>query len=599
VFVDKYKNTVAQPSRDADFPWSEEHLVKIQLGDQNGWESDHDNPADLAEEFYRSGRRLKDVYKLRLAAQNFEAAGKPDRKLECEGLLHELEGEYEEAGDCYAQVGNLERALQLYWKAEAFARIVDHEQNTLEYRASAIMLSPGHEPQSKRMELLSDIVSAVNDGTVLPDDVWAKVTAAIFKRIVEKKPDPGLQALEWTRLNKLAEELSRFGPSFKLEERSLDQLHLRIAPYPDRLEVMQRTSADAAQILQLYSANPQAQLNEAQVEIIYQACLRLQRYEEVEELLYSYPSVKRYATLVAVYIHEKVHNRYVGLVQRLFCFLCDQSQWEIAFNFATKAILPLDGANAEIVRRHSWGHVLDVCFIKALSVSETLPSADTQTKKNLSKYLQTRLLENSSGFPALLTVAQAGAALERANMILDCLVFYENVYQHKSWPASSAEQHIARERWLVCKTRHIGIQKERGRKQRIMSDIAEKERAWHMKPASELPEYPETNISDTPVIIEPSKDQLRVVQKAPEITKVVADAATAPVLDAPVRNRKAATLSSSTDGAQSPSATFELEINNGDGHIYRCTVKRRAGKMTIHHNSDQEMVTLIAKNLTV
>lgn len=599
LFVDRYKNTVAQPRRGADFPWSKDHLVKIQHGDQSSWERDHDNPADLAEEFYRSGRRLKDVYKLRLAAQNFEAAGKPDRKLECEGLLHELEGEFEEAGDCYVKVGNLERALQLYWKAEAFTRIVDYRQNTLECRASTIMLSPGHEPQSERMELLSDIVSAVNDGTVQPDDVWAKVSTAVFKRIVEKKPDPGLQAPEWTRLNRLVEELSSFGPSFKLDERTLDQLRLRTALYPERLEVMQRTSADPVQILQLYNANPQAQLNDAQVEIIYQACLRVQRYEEVEGLLRSYPSVKRYATLVAVYVQDKVQNRYVALVQQFFCFLCDQNHWEMALNFATNAILPIDGAHAEIVRRHSWGHMLDVCFIKALSISEALPKADIPTKNNLSKYLRTRLLENPSGFPALLTVAQAGAALERANMVVDCLEFYENVYQKKSWPATSKEQQIARERWLVCKARQTELQKEPVRKQRILREIAEKEKAWHIKPASYLPEFPVTGITDTPVIIESSRDQLRVVRKTPEAAKIVADVPAAPVLDTPAHSEKVATSPSASDGSQSSSTSFDMEITNGGGHIYRCTVKRRSGKMTIRHNDDQEMVTLSAKNLTV
>ena len=108
----------------AELPWSTEDLVKVQPGDQSSWEQDHDDPVKLADEFFKSGLRLKDTYKLNLAIQNYRAAGKIDKELEAEGYLFELTGEYKKAGERFEQLNNLKKALPLYWKAEAFDKIV-------------------------------------------------------------------------------------------------------------------------------------------------------------------------------------------------------------------------------------------------------------------------------------------------------------------------------------------------------------------------------------------------------------------------------------------------------------------------------------------
>jgi hypothetical protein len=234
-------------------------------------------------------------------------------------------------------------------------------------------------------------------------------------------------------------------------------------------------------------------------------------------------------------------------------------------------------------------------FIKALSISDTLSEAEVPTKNTISRYLRRRLIEDPSAFYSRVTVAQAGAALERANMILDCLEFYESVYEQKSWPAADDEQQLARERWLVCKNRQIDIQREAPKKQRIRRDIHEKQQRWGILQLSELLEYPSTSLDDKPRTASegrrrlPSSDTPKPTDEQDSGGLSVAGKRKEPIEHTQPENTQAA----KTD-LTPISFKFDIDIEE---HCFSCNVVRKLSKMTIRYDKAAEIVTLTAKSL--
>jgi hypothetical protein len=361
VFVQRYREHVQQPRNAGQFTWHVDDLVKIQPGDQNSWEQDHDNPSDLAEEFYRSGLRTKDTYKLRLAIQNYQAAGIADKQRECEGWLLEFEGEFEKAGECFAEIGNRDKARRLFWKAGVFHRILEFGENSLENAASAFMLSPNTEPNGDSLVFLSELSQAIKDGLIQLDETWGKVIGTLLGYIIDRKPETDLQVHEWGNLSRIVEEFGRRGIYSRLDDRLLEQLRIRATPYPEKLGLLQKPGADPGVIADYYLAKSRVPLTDGQADIVFQSLLRLHNYDELDRLAKNYPSLRRLASLLAVFIQQD-RQRVPALTQTTFVFMCDHNLWDAAYEFATKANLPVDEEARQVIRQHNWGTLLDELF---------------------------------------------------------------------------------------------------------------------------------------------------------------------------------------------------------------------------------------------
>src|SRR6266498_961083 len=293
IFVEKYRKYVQHHKTNGQFLWTSDDLIKIQAGSQENWDKDHDDPVKLAEEFFKSGQRLKDAYKLRLAIQNYRASNKFDKALECEGWLFEFTGEYQKAGQRFEKLGNSEKALQLYWKAAAFSNIVTFNENSLENQAANFMLTPEQRTLESSRSFLNDLFSAIKERRISPDEVWVNVIDEVIKHIIHKNPESALPPYEWGNLQAMVQEFAQQGLFTKADERSLEQLRVRATPYPEKLEILQKIGGEPRQIVQYYDQNKQTELNEAQQDILFQTLQKLGRYNEVENVLDTYPSLKK------------------------------------------------------------------------------------------------------------------------------------------------------------------------------------------------------------------------------------------------------------------------------------------------------------------
>lgn len=606
IFVKKYKKDSHSTKTDESFHWTPDDLVKIQPGSQENWEKDHDNPEKLADEFLKSGLRLKDAYKLRLAIQNYTAAGKKDKARLCEGHLFELQGEYGLAGGCFEELGNREKAIQLYWQAEAFDRIIAFGENSIANQAADFMIHFEKKSLTESLALLSAFFEAIKAGLTRPDQVWAKVIGAVIKHILQNNPENSLPIYEWSNLYKTVSELHQQGLFSKSDERMLDTLRVRATIYPEKLEVLQKVGSDPTQIIEYYLQQQQVLLSDSQQDILYQAFQKMGDHDDAEKLLEQYPSIRRYGYFLSLYIREKqLQARIEPFIQKTFNFLTTQELWDISLEFAGRYVLPVDESMAEVIQKHSWAYLLDNAFIKAIAISETLPKADKSTKNDVSKYLSAKLLDRASAFYSTLTVSQSGAALERANMIKDCLEFYENVFDKQTWPASDEERQFAKERWLVCKNRQIELQKDEGSKKRIKRDLSKKQEEWKIKNISKLPEYPVVDLNEKPKP-RPTKERKNKLTSTltPPMETGLLDHPSLPSLidDIPLYSKTSVQKSSSLNPPTMP-ATVQLSpmevLITLNKSVYRCSIARERGKMTIHYGSEQEMLTLIAKDLKI
>ena len=480
------------------------------------------------------------------------------------------------------------------------------DENSLENKAAAFMLEQSAKTLEEGQDFLNNLGNAVKDKRVTPDEVWAKVIGAVINQIIEHNPETAMPPYEWGNLETIAQGFAQQGLLPKSEERVLDQLRVQATPYPEKLEVLSQIRADPGLIARYYSDRLQIALTDTQQEIVIQALQTLRRFNDVENLLDTYPSLKKYAGLLTAYIREKHFQSQVEpFVQKLFMYLCNQGSWETALSSLRKATLPVDEPSADVIRRYAWNNTLHVHFIKTLAVSESLLNATKGVKNEISKYLSEKLIERASIFSTLLTITQAGAAFERADRMRDCLSFYELVFGTQLWPANDEDVHFAKERWLVCKSRQVARQPREGSKRQIEIDVQNKQKEWGIESLADLHEYPEVNLEEKPKPIKTHKPR---TQKATEPVK------TEPIKS--VRN----TLKSVTapalfgketlpypdpipmDPAAPPPASasnhvpMQISITS-DGRIYHCSLERDHGKLRIHYGSDADMVTLSARGL--
>ncbi len=609
-FVEKYRS-VWKPTQKgrledhSQYPWVIEDLVKVQPGKQDDWLHDRDDPAALAQEFESQGRSKRDSYILRRAADNYRLAGAEDSALRCDALRLELDEEFLDAGRIWMQLGETKRAKELFWKAKAYAELAKIQDNSLEQRAAQFMLAKEKYNLDDLRQLLTEIDSALTDKLVQADLVWSEIISALYRTLLEASRESDLKPFEWEGLRHLATEHHRKGLLTRDEE--IAQLEVRATPYPGKLEVLQRIGAGAKKIVAVFHQNQAVELSDRQVDIVLHALQTLDKSAELESLAEQYPSASRFAFMIAYFARQRKQEDLFAWAERLLALWTQEANWDAALNFVKGKRLEglLAEKDADLVRNYHWPkYALDVPFIKLLSVSDELVQASPSEQNQVSRYLTETLLQHPDVFSGQLTVQQAGGAIERAGKVMDCLAFYEMIFQHQTWPASEDDQQFARERWLVNKGRQIGITTTDERKLRIQKEINTRAREWNVE-ISGMPEFPEVNLDAKPKPVT-SRPTSRIY--TPEPSKEPSDMSGEKLVKTPIKPNLPYAKSASADleigtkltervQNESPSKTIKIQFE-ADEQRFRCQLDRSRGKATIQLHGEMEMVTLSADGLT-
>lgn len=583
--------------------WRKEHIGKIQAGRLEDWEGDRDDPLKLAKDFEQRGVANKDPFLLQRAASNYRMAGREVGAKRCDALRLELEGKLKEAGEIWQSLGEKEKARKLFWKAKAFDKLATFRDGSLEQRVARLMLSRSEARFERVRSLLDEIEQGFENQYYEPDAIWRSVLSVLYQELLNKGSDDILPPFEWERLWNRAVKLRKKGLLERDEE--VIQLHLRATPYPDKLMLLQEYRRASREIVSLYKANQEQPLTDIQVEIVLQALRAEGEVKELEALAKQYPSERNLALVLSY--HARHQNDAVhSWAKELLALWEQKANWDAALDFVKGKHVEglLDKRDAEAVRNYPWEKFsLDVEFIKLLSVSEQLVKANTPEKNQISRYLSETLLQQPDVFLHWLTVQQAGGALERAGKVVDCLAFYEMVFRLYAWPADEESQQFARERWLACKRRQLAITDRDDRKRQIEAEINARAHEWNIDMAH-LPEYPNVDVDAKPKPVKPKAETKRSFSPdaplrtetphVPGLEKLLK--APHPPVSVPTEKSTVAKPQPELQKASVHIIKLQFEANE---QRFTCKLDRSRGKMTLQLYGEMEMVTLLAKGLSI
>ena len=596
-FIKRYQIVSKSALESIESIWTTDNIVKIQEGSQHNWdEKDRDDPATLGEGFLsKSGRT--DSYLLELASKNFRLANLHDKATESDAWLHKSRREFKESGQDFEKIGDYKNALRMYWKAEAYENIIKLQGNSSEKEVAELMIHLEDLDQKKFIEIITKCIEEARGNRILIDDTWGKVLQKFFEKIFIVGQKYSFKIPEWQRIYALLQEAIEVGLLATAETKLYNELKLHATTFPNQLNVLHEMSADPKLIIEYYLKNKEVKIDENQQEIVFSSLRRLKNCDQILGFLSSYPSIRRYSDQLTTFIKEKQQKSNIDSLSRnLITFLVEQNHWDAIFEFVNKKKLRIDDSAVSDHSSYDWNRILDIFFIKALSVSKSIINAQTSTKNRVSEYLHNKLIEDASGFYNDLTVKQAGIAFERANKIKFCLEFYETIFEDKAWPATEEEIIFAKTRWLVCKTRQLAISNDEGTKNRIKRELQQKKEIWNITIIPSTQDYPEVDpdekpkprpfVTRKPTQIIPDSHQSLHISSATSISEIVDRtpqiALTPPISVIPEKKEK-------------EEIRFEISIKN-DNQNYTCSI-HRGHKMTIRVDSAQEMVTILPKKL--
>lgn len=595
-FVERYQNQTSPSSGKKETEWKIDNLVKIQEGGQSDWDEEgRDDPATLGEGFFaKSGRT--DSYLLDLASKNFRLAGLHDKAAESDAWLFKANGEFLKSGQQFEKLGDYQNSLRMFWKAEAFDKIITLPNSSSGKEVATFMVHPEDYDQKRRVELLEKLIEEARENRIFSDEIWVKVIQTIFSQILKKDQGSSLKLHEWQKILSLTQDAIKFGLISPNDSKIQNEIKLRATTYPDQLILLHDINADPKMIVDYFLKNEVIPINDKQQEIVFSSLRKLRDEKQIIEFLKAYPSIRRYSEQLLTLINEEKKSMIDALTENLIIFLVEKSQWDVILEFVTKKILRSDATTYKDFSKYDWNRSLDLRFIKLLSISESILHAPRSTKNEVSKYLSSKLIEDASGFYNDLTVKQAGVALERANMIKDCLEFYEAIFKNNSWPATEDEILFAKTRWLVCKTRQIDISDDANYRKRAKEEILQKQEKWNIKTIPSTREYPEVDIQEKP---EPKPKRSKRPSPTSPDTFPRFKPNEKPIIPGLIDRISPVPQSFVAPAVPQNSEIkedhFEVSVKYG-GRNFLCAI-HRGHKMTIRNDNAQEMVTILAKKL--
>jgi len=338
---------------------------------------------------------------------------------------------------------------------------------------------------SDLLEYLSDELSDVHKDKMIADDNVATICdqsiSSLSKATVEAA------APFWSRAFARVRLLRESGLHLRT---TLDtgELAFRAGEYEAAVEVWNELSPDLRPV---HYQDAQAELLIARWELsqhvagvptntasVADAYIRRRKYRQALELLYKYPDESALERLRGMLGEDR--EAQVTATAALLKAKCRARKWSEALDFVPGR---RTGVGEAPLLRNTF--ILEIAGSEHL-LAETSPGEIDRIRD----YLKRTILEGR--WDASNKVTVVGAAIEKADRILDSLAFYEMVWKHEKIPASAEEKAFARARWVKCKDRQAMRSDERNQKESATKYTKEAEefaRRWGIS-LLDIPEYP-------------------------------------------------------------------------------------------------------------
>lgn len=486
------------------------------------------DPLENARAFEADGIARNDVFLLKQAAQAYRSGGDMAKARECRARALEAEGNMIEAGELFFESGfAIPEGLRCLWRAgrkgwtKLCEKIHQHPQiqHELEFQWAKTATQTGRPDEI--VDIINRFALRLDEGSFAEDCIgdvlWRDALEALLAPLFDKE---GLPVAK-DHLRQLVGNMDkikrrgvripsrasahifnlgqRYSEAIALWEESGDTKHhdyfrarASVEPYPQRIVPLYRLGL-FDEVLNSYNASPGTPLNGEQALAAADSLRAVKRLSDAYDLAWS-------AGIASVMLRVSL-SAYRDGDQRLataalhggVVLLVRQAQWEQLASFATsREFAPTADWKDDAVKDWVESEIeqLQVVLVKSLARSPELCVAQAHLQRQLSEFLRKFLRLKGGNWRSYVSIAEAGAAIERGGRFTDAIAFYEAVLKERT---SREDRMLASERWLVSKHRQLVHERSQGNTSKVNSveaDLRRVMQSLQLKNLHELPEYP-------------------------------------------------------------------------------------------------------------
>ena len=441
---------------------------------------DRDDPQVLAENFYRDGMAQRSSYSLRQAALQWRRAKQSQRAAAADAQAAEWDGDHRRAGELFIQAGDYSRALETYFTGSEYTLIgtvtssAANLANRIEARLAGLISASTFSLRDFE-SLLGErarIAETAPLATALPGqiDSYARAIAAALKRAGEAPERAPSQAFDSKR-------------AVVRNACVLIGAGLRAELIREPLAVVAEQCADHETVMRLYADDIDAPIaRRAHAELVLEGRRQATSQEDIRSVARILRERGRAVDAAEWFLKCKdtvaagaciadalgagaqttdsgVRSAFLALVDRLMADLSWRELFSLFERFTISG--PTSAKSGDAVRTL----LDDLCIVEqkfipfvARQPNSTIDPVANDLVQFLKRFLGDSL-PRWRRWRSRVRIEHVGAAYERANNLVAALQFYEILLTDKS--ASPPELRFARQRWLRCKQRQIGVETAR------------------------------------------------------------------------------------------------------------------------------------------
>jgi tetratricopeptide (TPR) repeat protein len=446
----------------------------FQVGTKESWSKDRGNPEENAKNYEQQGMVLRDPYLLRSAAMSYENMGRQGDALKCRAEALRFEEKYDEAGTCFAELGNADEALVCFWKkgVTSIEKITDLGAkfpdiiNRIEYKVAHTFLDPSPVAVESILQNLCEQADSV-DGFQNRLRAEKTFSSAIWEWATF--------CLSWDTSPTLVQIVSRIELLVVL---GITQNYKRLAELFYKIEDMRKAvenwekdsksqnrpdyqKAKSILLADAYEKNPTVELSQSDAVSVSGRFIELHKYHLALQPLVARGSVPDLvAALAKVPRSEKCLPK---LLIEFINTLVAKSEWDAVIEAAFVSLgsdpkNPLKGVAKSFTEYSS---IIRNAIVLACAGSDDLVRLDNNMLSRYSDYFL-KVIFRSSDWKEGLPLVLAGAAIERSGRQRDILPFYEKIWSDDFFSAD--EKAFARIRWIVTKEKQALREEKDGKR---------------------------------------------------------------------------------------------------------------------------------------
>ena len=496
-------------------------------------------------QFEVEGKAQHDSYLLNQAALNYKAAGNDRKYQECRALALKEQGDFIDAGDTLLSIHEVQLAIECFWQGgkdgwPKIRKALDDNPmlaNDIRVQWALALRKPDLQRAADCLDRVNDLLKADSgfSSKFAGSRVWTDALNALVQPLVSSAQDQerGLFVAMSARLD----SIEKAGVSLQAKTRAEVHFHAgefqqaievcdlaaiqpdiyskakaRVEPYPACVVWLQKLER-SEEILSLYDQKPLSGMKREEADVLVRALRDAGRLSDAMRVAFASASLEDLLSLVLLCRQNSQPDDALYGLQAAIYLMGSRKDWESLADLA---------ASGEIKSREwqkrgnrQWllteAEAIKAALVRALARAPELDKAPEVRLEPIRAFLRTYLRGRDGAWRRLVTVPEAGAALERAGRIVDALGFYDDDVLGN--PSLSAHREFARERWLICKNRQADYEGEQRRTRKeadYRKEIDDSMRSWRIKSVSALPQFP-----DLPDLLFPGDETSAPMPTAP------------------------------------------------------------------------------------